>query len=104
MFYLYNGSRVLDLFENKTILIYQSVFTQIPSSLCHSGLITLSQTNQFSESCIVINIGYHEINQPTIWDRFFKSTRCMQLNVLLMSRCIMNVVSLISLKTIYLNF
>ena len=54
IFYLYNGSRVLDLFENKNILIYQSVFSQILASLCHSGLITLSQTNQFNESCIVI--------------------------------------------------
>ena len=51
--------------KTKTILIYQSVFSQIPASLCHSGLITLSQTNQFSESCIVINIRYPEFNQPT---------------------------------------
>ena len=56
MFYLYNGSRVLDLYEKKN---YQPDFSQIPAFLCHSCLMTLSQTNhwwKYDFVCYVITI------------------------------------------------
>ena len=67
MFYLYNGSRVLDLYEKKKekkniyIYIYISI-RLLPNSafFCHTCLMTLSQTNhiwwKYDFFCYVITI------------------------------------------------